>query len=70
MQANGWNLIEVTQTQKDTHGMYVFTYKWTSAIKYRITTLQYINPKKLSSKGVPRETVNLTQKGKPNRHQS
>jgi hypothetical protein len=32
------------------HAWYIFTYKWTLAIKYRITLLQSTDPKKLRNK--------------------
>ena len=34
---------------------FVLTYKWTLAIKCRITMLQSTDPKKLDNKEVPRE---------------
>ena len=46
-------LSEVAPIQKDT--WYILTYKWTLAIKYRTTTLQSTDPKKLSNKEGPRE---------------
>ena len=47
-------LSEVIQTQKDTYDIHVH-YKWTLAIKCRITILQSTDLKKLGSMEVPRE---------------
>jgi hypothetical protein len=47
-------LSEVIQTQKDMHG-YVLTYKWTSAIRYRIAVLHSTDTKKLNNKEGPKE---------------
>ena len=43
-------LSEITQTQKDTYGVYVLTYNLTLAIKFRITVLKSTDPKKLGNK--------------------
>ena len=51
-------LSEVAPIQKDT--WYILTYKWTLAIKYRTTTLQSTDPKKLSNKEGPREDARIS----------
>jgi hypothetical protein len=38
-------------------------------IRYSIAMLQFIDPKKLSYKEPKKESQNLTEKGKQNRHQ-
>ena len=51
-------LSEVTQTQKDTHGMHsLVPYNWALTIKCRITSLQSTDPKKLSNKEGLREVA-------------
>jgi hypothetical protein len=47
---------EVTQTQKDTHGMY-------SLIKYRIPMMQPTDPKKSNKNEGPSEVVELYLEG-------
>jgi len=48
-------LNEVTQTQKDP--VYVLACKWTLAIKYRMTMLQFTYSKKPSNNKGPRENT-------------
>ena len=46
--------------EPERHVWYVLTYKWTLAIKGRITMLQSIDPKKLSNKEILREDARIS----------
>ena len=56
--ATGWSLSEDSYarfSEPKVHAWYVLTYKWILAIKYRITILQSIDPKKPNNKKGPRK---------------